>query len=165
MQGTTYSLLVKMDGNGIKMGVSTRFRGRRTSCRKKWVKWDWNEIHKAVGVQFKSRERTTCGKSQINVTVRTQSRHTSYEREGAEIRSILLSMLFQEVTHSLWVRMSGKINMAGDNALPVSENEIDIHGSVQFRIRRTNWAELRSIWLSVLNSGDDTRPVGENGKK
>jgi hypothetical protein len=47
-------------------------------------------------------------------------------------------MLFQEATHFLWVRMSGnKLNMAGDNALPVGENEINMLGSAQFRIQRT----------------------------
>jgi len=47
-------------------------------------------------------------------------------------------MLFQEATHFLWVRMSGnKLNVAGENALPVGENEINMLGSAQFRIQCT----------------------------
>jgi len=47
-------------------------------------------------------------------------------------------MLFREATHFLWVRVSGnKLNMAGDNALSVGENEINKLGIAQFTIQRT----------------------------
>lgn len=85
------------------------------------------------------------------------------------MRSILLSVLFQEATHFLWVRMSGKkINMARDNALSVGENEINIPGSTQFRIRRTTCGEngqkrdQHGCWFSFQEM---THDLGENEQK
>jgi len=115
-----------------------------------------NEVNMALAAQF-WRRRTFCG------------------REWAELRSTWPWLLNSETTHSLGARMGGnEVNMAlathsGDSALPVGENEVNVALATQFWRRRTTcgreWAKMKSIWLSLLNSGGNAPTVGEGGNE